>query len=243
MSATVGPSRGQALQVATRVLARAQSTRGRFALAAGVGAALTLSAIAINVGSVGRAAVATLLTEAAFLVAVPVVSLVYSGASLGDLREDGTLVYLWLRPVRRLDLAVAATCASAGLAVPLNVAIVGLITVAGGRPELFLPAAVAAVLGTLAYVGVFVALGLRTTRSLLWGLGYVLLLEGFLARFSDQLAAVSIRRFATSVLTQLGDVRNELREVSLSTAVIALLVATVLGVALCTWWLHRLDVE
>ena len=243
MSATVGPTRVQAVRVATRVLARAQSSRGRIAVAAAVGAALTLAAAALNVGYGGPGAVADLLAEAAFFIAVPVVSLVYAGASFGDLQEDGTLVYLWLRPVRRSDLAVAATCASAGLAVPLNVVIVGAVTVAGGSIELLVPAVVAAVLGTLAYVSVFVALGLRTTRSLLWGLGYVLLLEGFLARFSDQVAAVSIRRYATSVLTQLGDVRNEFREVSLSTGVIALIVATVLGVALCTWWLHRLDVE
>ncbi len=238
-----GPSRAAALRVATAVLRRVQSTGGRLGLGAAVGAALTLAAVAINVGGAGRAAVATLLTEAAFLVAVPVVSLVYAGASLGDLREDGTLVYLWLRPVRRVDLAGAATLASAQLAVPLNVAVVTLVVVAGGQPGLLPAAVVAAVLGTIAYVAVFVAVGLRTSRALLWGLGYVLLLEGFLARFSDQLAAVSIRRFTTSVLTQIGGLPNDLREVSLTTAVAALVVATAVGVALCTWWLRRLDVE
>lgn len=238
-----GPRRSDVLREATGVLRRVQSTRGRLVLAGAVGAALALAAVAANVGGVGRGGVATLLTEAAFLIAVPVVSLVYAGASLGDLREDGTLVYLWLRPVGRPDLALSATLASAQLAVPLNVAIVVLIAVAGGQPGLVAAAVVAAVLATLAYVAVFVALGLRTTRSLLWGLGYVLLLEGFLARFSEPLAAVSIRRFATSVLTQIGGLRNDLREVSLAVALAALVAATLAGVALCTWWLRRLDVE
>lgn len=243
MSVQAGPRRPDALRVATSVLRRVQATRGRLGLGVAVGLALTLAALAINVGGGGRGAVATLLTEAAFLVAVPVVSLVYAGASLGDLREDGSLVYVWLRPVRRLDLAAAATSASAQIAVPLNVAIVGLVTLVGGEPELLLGAVVAAVLGTMAYVAVFVALGLRTTRSLLWGLGYILLLEGFLARFSDQLAAVSIRRFATSVFSQIAGVGNDLREVSLTVAVVALVAAAVVGVAACVRWLRTLDVD
>lgn len=243
MNVDVGPRRAQALRVATGVLRRVQSTRGRLGLGAAVGSALALAALAINVGGAGRTAVAALLTEGAFLIAVPVVSLVYAGASLGDLREDGTLVYVWMRPVRRLDLAGAATVASAQLAVPVNVAVVGLITLVGGEPSLLAAALAAAVLGTIAYVAVFVALGLRTTRSLLWGLGYILLLEGFLARFSDQLAAVSIRRFTTSVFTQIAGVRNDLREVSLPVAVAALVAAAVLGVAVCVRWLHTLDVD
>ena len=43
---------------------------------------------------------------------VPVVSLVFATAALGDLAEDGTLVYLWLRPLPRWQLAVASFTAS-----------------------------------------------------------------------------------------------------------------------------------
>ena len=34
---------------------------------------------------------------------IPVVALVFASAALGYLAEDGTLVYLWLRPLARRE--------------------------------------------------------------------------------------------------------------------------------------------
>src|ERR1700722_11590755 len=53
---------------------------------------------------------------------IPVVALMFASAALGDLAEDGTLVYLWLRPLPRWQLAVAAVAASVTVVVPLAVA-------------------------------------------------------------------------------------------------------------------------
>ena len=52
---------------------------------------------------------------------IPVVALVFASAALGDLAEDGTLVYLWLRPLPRWQLALAAFAASVTVAVPVAV--------------------------------------------------------------------------------------------------------------------------
>ena len=43
---------------------------------------------------------------------VPIVALIFASASLGDTREDGTLVYLWLRPISRLSVSTGAWAAS-----------------------------------------------------------------------------------------------------------------------------------
>ena len=49
------------------------------------------------------------------------VSLVFGTAALGDLVDDGTLVYLWTRPQRRTSLALGAWSAALTYAVPLVV--------------------------------------------------------------------------------------------------------------------------
>ena len=64
------------------------------------------------------------------------VSLVFASAALGDVAEDGTLVYLWLRPYPRWQLAVAAFAASVTVVVPVAVlplVIAAALTGEGGR--------------------------------------------------------------------------------------------------------------
>ena len=55
------------------------------------------------------------------IILVPIVSLVFGSSVLGEAREDGTLVYLWLRPMNRAPVAVGAAAAAATAALPLTV--------------------------------------------------------------------------------------------------------------------------
>jgi len=48
----------------------------------------------------------------------PVVALLVASAALGNPSEDGTLVYLWLRPVERWQLATAAYAAALTVSLP-----------------------------------------------------------------------------------------------------------------------------
>lgn len=225
-----------------RLLARLQVTAGRVAVSVLVGAAVTLAALAANVGG-SSGDVPTIVVEVLLLIVVPVVSLLFGAAALGDPHEDGSLVYVWLRPIPRWQLAIGAVASSVAVALPINLTVTALVTLVGGRPSLLVPAVVAAALASVAYVAIFTALGLRTTRSLLWGLGYVLLIEGFLVRLSEQISAISVRRYAVSIFTQLADAGSGIHEVSLATGVTVLLVLTAVGLAATTRWLTTRDVE
>lgn len=228
------------LRVLTALLRRLQGTRGRLVLVGVVAGALALAALAINLAGGGRGAVVRLLTEPVLVVAVPLTAMVFAVAALGDLREDGTLVYVWLRPLPRWQLAGAAVAASLQLVLPLNLAGVAAVLLLGGQADLLAGAAAAVTLGSLAYVALFVALGLRTQRSLLWGLGYLLLVEGFLSRFSDAIAAVSVRRYVAAVLGGLTGATTP--GIPVGRAVAALALITALGLGLTLWWLRSRDV-
>lgn len=225
-----------------RLLRRLQVSRGRLTLVGALVAAVAAVGAALGVTGAGERAAAELVQEAAFLAAVPIVSLIFGAACLGDLREDGTLVYVWLRPTAFRSLAVAATAATAAVTAPTSLAVAVAATAVAGQPGLAVPAALAAGAASVAYSAAFVALGLRTSRALLWGLAYVLLLEGFFGRLSPTLGALSIRRHATSLFAELADVGHAFEPESAWTAIWWLVGVTAAGVAATTWWLARRDV-
>jgi ABC-2 type transport system permease protein len=137
---------------------------------------------------------------------VPVVALVFASAVLGDLAEDGTLVYLWLRPVARWRLALAAVLATITAVVPVAVVplvIAAAITGEGGR--LVAGAAAGALLETVAYSAVFSGLGLKVKRALVWGVAYLLIWEQAVSRISHGAARVSIFVSARSVAAHLAN--------------------------------------
>src|SRR5688572_29376836 len=100
------------------LMIRTQLTRGRIAALAVVGLVGILIGMAIGAndgdgfGFVDGYGLGLI---------VPVTALVFASAAFNDPVEDGTLVYLWLRPVARWKLTVAAFAASVAVAVPFAV--------------------------------------------------------------------------------------------------------------------------
>jgi ABC-2 type transport system permease protein len=228
-----------------RMFLASQVTRGRLA---GLGA---LGLLAVLLGVVlGAADVADPLGDGISLVNtyglslfVPVTTLVFASAVLGEPNEDGTLVYLWLRPIARWRLVAAALAAAVTVALPTVVVPMALAAALTGAGAGLVAATVAScALATVAYAGVFVWLGLRVRRALVWGLAYILVWEGFVASAGGTAALLAIRSHTRSVLARLAGGAEELVEVSLATAVALPLLAATVAVALAVRRLTRQDV-
>jgi ABC-2 type transport system permease protein len=97
-------------------------------------------------------------------------------------------------------------------------------------------------LATVAYAGVFVWLGLRVRRALVWGLAYILVWEGFVAQAGGTAALLAIRSHTRSLLARLAGGAEELVEVSLATALVLPMVAATVALALAVRRLTRQDV-
>jgi hypothetical protein len=155
-------------------------------------------------------------------VAIPLCVLWLATSSVGDLVDDGLLVYLWLKPVGRWQLPAASILATATVALVLVVAPLVVATLLAGTPELALDVAIACALATFAYAALFVAAGLWLRRALWWGIAYVLVWENGIAGTSEGASRLSVGGYARSVLAQLSDVdlsRGD-RAVGLSVAVL-----------------------
>ena len=77
----------------------------------------------------------------------------------------------------------------------------------GGGLALVGGTAVAAAVGVIGYCGMFVALGLRFKRALVWGLAYILLWEGYVAKASKTASRLSLRAYTRSIVSQYTGVR------------------------------------
>lgn len=174
---------------------------------------------------------------------VPVTALVFASAALGDLTDDGTLVYLWLRPVRRVTVVVAAFAAALTVTVPLVVVpLVIAAALTGGGADLVRGTALAAALGTVAYAGLFTALGLRVRRALVWGLLYIFIWEGFVARGGDNAARLAVRSVTATILQVWSGSELRLGVLATRTAYVAPFVVASLALAYATSRLNRQDV-
>ena len=239
-----------------RLILRTQVTKARVAalLALGVvgivvGAALGAtdrSAYAIQDGALLPA---DLLAGARFVntfglsLLAPVAALVFAAASLGDPDDDGTLVYFWLRPVRRSRIVLAAAAASFTAAWPLIVVPLAIAAAATrGGPSLVLGTVVSATLALVAYTGIFCALGLVTRRSLVWGLLYIFIWEGFVATAADSAARLAVRTYARSVLSAIADIPLSGTVIGSPARWLVPLAVGVLALVFATWRLTRRDI-
>jgi ABC-2 type transport system permease protein len=185
-----------------------------------------------------------MINSVAFTTIVPVCALMFASSALGDMVDDRTLVYVWLTPVHRRWLALAATLASITVALPLALAPLTLASWAtGAGTDLVWATALATVVGTIGYCGLFTALGLRFRRALVWGIAYILVWEGFVATASDAAAALSLRAYTASILSQATGVGLRLGTLTMASGILVPPAVCLVAVALTTWLLTRTDVD
>jgi ABC-2 type transport system permease protein len=239
MRAQVAPS---SVRVVWWVIARSIATRVRLAGLGLLGAAAIALGIAVRMAQPGNRpnAAWTLVDGYGLSLLIPVVALVLASASLGDPAEDGTLVYLWLRPLPRWQLAWAAFAATVTVVVPLAVLplVIGA-AISGQGARLVGAAAAGGLLATVAYSAVFCGLGLRVRRALAWGLAFLLIWEQAVARVSHGAARTSLFINARSVAAHLAGHAPPRNAVAWTTGLIFPLVVTVLALVVTARSLDR----
>ena len=178
---------------------------------------------------------------------MPLVALIVGTAAIGSEIEDGTAVYLMIKPIAALaDRAVQGPRRGrpdrrAGRP--------------GGRPDR-VPArqrqgdttttivgfAVACLVGGSAYAVAFMALSVFTSRALLLGLAYTLIWEGVLSGLLEGTKFLSIRQATLGLAAALGvDVPGDPLVPVVSVAVLA--VVLVGGFLLASWKLARFEIR
>ncbi|MFW2381273.1 MAG: hypothetical protein ACN4GZ_05895 [Acidimicrobiales bacterium] len=191
-----------------KLVLRHQLTRGRLIL---IGLAIALCGLLgflFRNDSDTKQVVVGFVSVAGLGLIIPVISLLLGSGAMGDWYNDETLVYVWLRPVRRLVIAAGAIAAAITVSIPANLLpMVAAVVMSQETGEGVLWGTIrATVLVTLAYTAVFTVLGLLVRKPLAFGLIYIFIWEFFISRAADGAARLSINSYGASMLSRATDV-------------------------------------
>ena len=181
-----------------------------------------------------------------------IAALILTTATLRDEKDSGTLPYIYMRPIVRRNMAAQSILAGTAAALVIGVggwlASVLASLALGAGLSLPLPSLALYVAAGIGYAGIFVPLGYLAPRSLLVGLGYIIVLETILANVVTGLAQLSIWRIALSIYGGLedgfGDVaRDNLGPVTTGVGggMAKLAVTVLIGFGVLTWALKKRD--
>jgi ABC-2 type transport system permease protein len=237
------PDNSTVLVALYRLVLRQQVTLGRVVGIASLGAmSIALGAFAALDDDPAQA-VTDAISSYGLAVLVPLATLWLGTAAIGDLVEDRLLVYIWLKPVPRWELPLAAVLATATVVVPLAVLPVAVSAVVAGEGDVAAAALAAALLAALAYSGLFVVAGLWFRRAVWWGLAFVLLWENLVANISSGVARFTVVGWAGSILSTADGVDVSVTAGSATAAFVILPLIAAAGFLAATYRYRRTEVD
>ena len=167
---------------------------------------------------------------------------------IGSEIEDGTLVFLLVKPIPRWRLALAKIGVAAGLTAVLVVPpilLTGVLVGGFGAASIATTFgyAVAAIAGGVAYACAFTALGTLTSRALVVGLAYTLLWEGVLAGLLEGTRFLSIRQATLGLAAALTGEDPGVEALDPVVAAVMIMAVVIGSMALTTIALQRFQVR
>ncbi len=177
---------------------------------------------------------------------LPIVILLPATAAFGDELEDGTLPYLYLKPVTRLRIVLEKFLGVLCVTIPaflFGLAVTSVIAAQGpGATDIWLSFRAmlgAGVMATLLLGAVFLLVSLIVPRALLAGIIYIFAWESLLGRFLPGVQSISSREYTVRVFESiLNDDLLAAREASLT-----MLVVVVIALALATLRLRQMQLD
>ncbi len=175
---------------------------------------------------------------------LPLIALVFGTAAIGSELEEGTIVYLLAKPIRRVRLVAAKGLVVAGLTAALiapAAILTGIVAGLAGNDVASDGVAygIAAAIGGAAYAMLFMAISTFTTRALAIGLAYVMLWEGVLADLFEGTRVLSVRQATLAVARELAGEAPPDGSIAFEQGVVILTAVIVGSAALATWRMSR----
>ena len=138
-------------------------------------------------------------------VILPLTALIVGSSVLGLEIDDGTITHLLTKPLPRSEIILSKLCVAwlvttvaTGIPFAVSAAIAGSGALAVGMVA-------GALLGSLAYCALFLALSLVSKRPVAVGLVYIMLWENLLVGFVDGARVFSVQQHATSFANAIAD--------------------------------------
>jgi ABC-type transport system involved in multi-copper enzyme maturation permease subunit len=206
--------------------------------------ALLFGLLARAIETTPERAFANVAAEGILGLAAPIAALVIGDAVLGAEIRGGTFHFTWLTPVPISQIVLGRWIGGVLVAAVTVVPACALAAVIAGAPAAIGPIAVAALVESVAYVAIFIAIGCITRRTAVWSLAFVFLVERLLGAALTGIAQLSPTWESRAIFVGLLDdpPRRLVREgiPAGGDAVVRLLIVTAVALAIAIWRLRHL---
>ena len=182
--------------------------------------------------------------EGIFALAMPMAALVIGDAVLGAEVRAGTFHFTWLSPTPVWQIVLGRWLGGSAVALITTAPASALAAVVAGASSTAGAAYLAAAVGSIAYVAVFIAVGCITRRTAAWSLGIVFLLERLLGAALTGIAQLSPTWESRAIFVGYvsGAPARLIRDgiPQGGAAVVRLVIVTVVALALANWRMSRM---
>ncbi|MEV6415574.1 ABC transporter permease subunit [Kribbella sp. NPDC051718] len=175
-------------------------------------------------------------------VIVPLVSLIAATGALSSEIDDGSIVYLLSKPIKRSTIVLTKALVAIAVifvlgAVPMFAA--GLILDVHD-PQTAVAFGIGSLVAGIAYTAIFIALSVISGNAVTIGLIYALLWEGVMGQYVDGAKTLSVQQWSLAVINKLTDHPDVDSAVKLPIATILLLAVIIIGLTLAVARLRSL---
>jgi ABC-type transport system involved in multi-copper enzyme maturation permease subunit len=198
-----------------------------------------LLARAVDNFSTRERAFANVAAEGIFSLVMPIAALVIGDSVLGAEVRSGTFHFTWLSPTPTWQIVLGRWLGGSMVALVTIAPASALAAVVAGAPSLAGPAFVAAAVGSVAYVALFIAIGCITRRTAVWSLAVVFLIERLLGAALTGIAQLSPTWESRAIFVgYLHDPPTRLIRAGIpqgGSAIVRLVIVAVVALALANW--------
>jgi len=220
-------------QTVARLTYRALLGRRRALILCALPALLLVVAIAVRalVGA-DDDVTSQLLGGFAMATMVPLIGVIAGTGAIGPEIDDGSVVYLLAKPLRRSSIILTKLLVAIGVTVLFSAVptlLAGYI-LNGNSQQIAVAYAVAAAIASVAYSALFLLLGTVSRHAVVIGLVYALIWEALFGSLVPGARALSVQQWALALAAKVGGSGAEITsEVGVTTAVVLLALVTVGG--------------
>jgi ABC-type transport system involved in multi-copper enzyme maturation permease subunit len=206
--------------------------------------ALLFGLLARAVDASPQRAFANVAAEGIFALVMPIAALVIGDSVLGAEVRAGTFHFTWLSPTPIWQIVLGRWLGGSMVALVTIAPASALAAVVAGVPDNAAAAYLAAAVGSVSYVAMFIAIGCITRRTAVWSLAVVFLIERLLGAALTGIAQLSPTWESRAIFVgYLDDPPRRLIREGIpqgGAAVVRLLIVTVVALVVANWRMGRM---
>jgi ABC-type transport system involved in multi-copper enzyme maturation permease subunit len=189
-------------------------------------------------------AFANVAAEGIFALVMPIAALVIGDSVLGAEVRSGTFHFTWLSPIATWQIVLGRWSGGCLVALVTIAPASALAAVVAGSSSSAGPAYLAAAIGSISYVALFIAIGCITRRTAAWSLAVVFLIERLLGAALTGIAQLSPTWESRAIFVgYLDDPPNRLIREGIpqgGAAVVRLLIVALVALLVANWQMARM---